>query len=269
MKTNQPLFPAVIASTIVAAGFLAYFIAVVAVLYVLQWGYDQKHTINVPERPDFSAFVNVNEKKQAFFGYVGVLAEIENQRIQKKRNRLEYIANAYSEGNALTRRQKKWVLALGIEYSVSTQEGSQEIQYEPLFDALRKRVNIVPIALVQAQAAIESGWGTSRFALEANNLFGQWCFSKGCGVVPESRVEGRTHEVAQFASDGESIRAYMRNLNTFSAYKQLRALRAGIAPDRLGKSGAELAAALIKYSERGEAYVHEVQHMIRSNTLEH
>ena len=72
---------------------------------------------------------------------------------------------------------------------------------------------------------MESGWGESRFAQQGNNLFGEWCFTKGCGIVPSQRKEGATHEVRRFDSVDDALASYMHNLNTGHAYKALRVAR--------------------------------------------
>jgi Bax protein len=128
-----------------------------------------------------------------------------------------------------------------------------------------KRVDTVPLELVLSQAANESAWGTSRFARKANNLFGQWCFSKGCGLVPARRNAGSTHEVAAFKSPQLSVRSYLRNLNTGRVYKDLRNIRAAKRAEGKQATAYEIAAGLSKYSERGQAYVKEIRAMIKYN----
>ena len=116
-----------------------------------------------------------------------------------------------------------------------------------------------------AQAANESAWGLSRFAQKGNNLFGQWCFKKGCGIVPGQRNAGANHEVRKFASINDSVASYMHNLNTGRAYKDLRKLRATLRSTNAAVDGHTLAKGLIKYSSRGKAYVKEIQSMIKTN----
>ncbi|MEM0954566.1 MAG: glucosaminidase domain-containing protein [Pseudomonadota bacterium] len=130
---------------------------------------------------------------------------------------------------------------------------------------LRRRLGVLPESLVLAQAAIESGWGSSRFARQANNLFGQWCYQAGCGLVPARRRAGATHEVRSFETIEAAIDAYYRNLNTNPVYKPVRDIRenADTSP-----SGLELAAGLELYSELGDAYIEKVRKLIRSNDLE-
>jgi uncharacterized FlgJ-related protein len=134
--------------------------------------------------------------------------------------------------------------------------------------ALLQRVDTLPVSLVLAQAAIESGWGTSRFAREGNNLFGQWCFDPGCGLVPAARRTGARHEVAAYASVNDSIDAYLLNINTHSAYRDLRELRARARAEGREPTGLELATGLRSYSERGELYVQDVRSIIRGNGLD-
>ena len=128
-------------------------------------------------------------------------------------------------------------------------------------------MDIIPPSLVMAQAANESAWGTSRFATQGNNLFGQWCFNQGCGLVPRSRPEGMSHEVEVFDSPYQSIRSYITNLNRHNAYQGLRDRRDALRAQGQFPDGATLAGGLEAYSERGQAYVHEIRAMINSNGL--
>jgi Bax protein len=128
-----------------------------------------------------------------------------------------------------------------------------------------KRVDGIPPALVVVQAANESSWGTSRFAKEGNNFFGQWCYVQGCGIVPNMRSSNAAHEVAKFDNVDDSIRSYINNLNTQVSYAQLRDIRASLRQKGQKITGYELAQGLIKYSTRREAYVAEIQEMILQN----
>lgn len=132
---------------------------------------------------------------------------------------------------------------------------------------LMQRVDIIPPSLVLAQAANESAWGTSRFARMGNNLFGEWTFKPGTGIVPEGRPPGETYEVRKFTSLYESIRSYLNNLNRNAAYRGLRRVRADLRKEGLPVTGMALAQGLLKYSERGEDYISEIQAMIRHNKL--
>lgn len=132
-------------------------------------------------------------------------------------------------------------------------------------DELLTRVDTIPEDLVLIQAANETGWGSSRFAREGMNFFGQWCFKKGCGLVPQSRSEGLSHEVAVFKSVEDSVGSYMRNLNSNAAYSLLRAIRADLRAQNQPVSAEKLVYGLMNYSERQEAYVEELLDMLRHN----
>ena len=132
---------------------------------------------------------------------------------------------------------------------------------------LLNRVDEIPVSMVLAQAAIESAWGTSRFARDANNLFGQWCYEKGCGLVPLRRNPGSKHEVKKFDSIEDAIEEYLHNLNTNNAYNYLREVRTNLRQDNQVLSGNKLAEGLLNYSEMREKYVEEVRAVIRINKL--
>jgi Bax protein len=125
---------------------------------------------------------------------------------------------------------------------------------------LVNRVDVVPLSLLLAQAALESSWGTSRFAREANNLFGIWTWGEK-GLIPLDREEGMTHKVAIYDSILDSIRAYLTMLNRLPPYLQFREIR------RKSRNPLKLAEGLVYYSERGDSYVWELQNLIESNNL--
>lgn len=127
------------------------------------------------------------------------------------------------------------------------------------------RVDTIPENMVLIQAANETGWGSSRFAREGMNFFGQWCFKKGCGLVPQSRTKGLSHEVAVFKSVDDSVGAYMRNLNSNAAYGLLRSIRADLRAQGKPVKAEDLVYGLMHYSERQEAYIDELLEMLRHN----
>ena len=124
---------------------------------------------------------------------------------------------------------------------------------------------MVPESLVLAQAAIESGWGTSRFALEGNNYFGQRCYREDCGISPREQQDGG-FGLARFSSVAASVD--MLNLNTHPEYQSFRQLRASRRASNLPVTGLALLQGLRAYSERGTAYIAEIEAMIRANDLE-
>lgn len=213
-------------------------------------------------RPDFTAIEDVHTKKNEFFSYMLPMIRQSNEVIRMDRRFL------YSVRDELR-------LGLEVDSGVLNRLGelSKHYRIKPQSDLLQQvnnllvKVDVVPESLVLAQSANESGWGTSRFAREANNFFGVWCFSPGCGLEPLSRDEGLIHEVASYASVQQSVDAYIRTINTHRAYAELRQIR---AESRAGDeiiSGVALAEGLVRYSARGLDYVREIQQMIRVNNL--
>jgi Bax protein len=133
---------------------------------------------------------------------------------------------------------------------------------------LRKRVDIVPPSLALAQAAIESGWGGSRFAQKGNALFGQRAYGcETCGMQPAGLSNDASFRVRSFGTVTASVRAYIRNLNTHPAYEILRARRHELRRQGKALDGLSLVAGLHRYSERGEAYVQDVRQIIAGNDL--
>ena len=198
--------------------------------------------------PDFAAINNVKKRKQAFFEYLRPLIRAENQRLAELRDSLDNL-----EGDELA--------ALAELYDIPPDSND-------LVARLKKRVDQIPESLVLAQAAIESAWGTSRFARQGNNLFGQWCFTDGCGIVPQARATNASHEVRRFNSPAGSVRSYMHNLNSHRAYAKVRSQRAAQRSRNEPLSGCYLAEGLESYSEKGAKYVGMVKSMIRINKLE-
>lgn len=211
------------------------------------------------------AHVDVNEKKRAFFDTLRSGVELENQRITNERERLLSMKEVVKEGHSLSAEQQQTAKRLGKLYSAPLSDGvTQE-----WLDTMLSRVNVLPEALVLTQAANESAWGTSRFAIEANNYFGQWCYKEGCGLVPLKRTPGMTHEVATFPSAQGSIHGYFMNVNRNRAYAELRQIRDTFSEQQIDATSPQaatlLTSGLIRYSERGEAYVKDLQAMIRHN----
>lgn len=216
--------------------------------------------VSLGNKPDFSAIPDADHRKQSFFQYLVPAVERVNVEVRQRRARLMRLADKHERG-ALTRAERRWLGEMAERYRVKA--GSTEARIV----ALERRIDTLPGALVIAQAAIESGWGTSRFAREGNNLFGEWCFTAGCGLVPRQRSADASHEVQWFPSVIHSIRSYMHNLNSHPAYSGVRERRT--AARRAGRQpkAVDLAGGLEKYSERGAVYVEEVRTVIRANDL--
>ncbi|MEZ9870009.1 glucosaminidase domain-containing protein [Vibrio sp. 10N.261.51.C6] len=218
------------------------------------------------DKPDFAAIEDVNKKKDTFFSYLRPSINIENKRITKERAFLTKLSETGL--NNVDSEDASYAKRLGKLYSLPVPSSGLD---DAWLKEMLNRVNVLPEALVLTQAANESAWGTSRFATKANNYFGHWCYTKGCGLVPLQRNEGSSHEVATFSSSQESVHRYFMNLNRNRAYADLRAIRAKLAAqgdDLLTTATAtELTNGLLKYSERGSDYVTDLQAMIRHNEV--
>ena len=133
---------------------------------------------------------------------------------------------------------------------------------------LKQRVDIIPPSLAIAQAANESAWGRSRFAKQGNNYFGQWCYVKGCGIVPKNRSKGAKHEVKKFSNAEASVRSYMNNLNSHHAYEKLRKLRYELRQQNKSPEGLKIAAGLTPYAGNGKIYVNRITTLIKTYKLQ-
>ena len=214
------------------------------------------------ELPDFASYSDVKEKKSAFFTYLLPLVRFSNQLVQVDRERFKRVQS--DPINLKSPEAKKITRRLNSRYRIVL----ERFPDSSFLDELDKRIGQIPESLALAQAAKESGWGTSRFSKQANNLFGQWCFTEGCGIVPARRSKGMTHEIKKFDSVGDAIEAYVHNLNTHRAYSTLRDKRYSLLKEGKSASGSDLAITLTEYSERGAIYGQEVASLIRYNKLE-
>lgn len=211
--------------------------------------------------PDFSKISDVKQKKETFFSTLYPIIELENQHVLKVRRTILTLQDQPIDD--LNQAQIRWLSGIAKYYKLANEDINAE-----MFSVLLARVDYIPPSLALTQAAIESGWGSSRFSKQGNNLFGQWCFSQGCGLVPLSRDTGKGHEVAKFASINQAVRAYIRNLNTHYSYAKLREKRAMLRENGQKISGASLAKTLHKYSEEGGRYVTKVTRFIEQNKLQ-
>ena len=210
--------------------------------------------------PDFEQYAAGKARKTAFFSYFLPLIAAKNQEIALTREKLHHWRDNSSDIGWWDARQLD---DLASQYRVK----EFTIDDNASWDKLLLKVDVLPPSLVLAQAANESAWGTSRFATLGNNYFGQWCYKKGCGLVPKQRDTGKAHEVAAFDSPQESLNSYMQNLNSHPAYKPLRKIRDQCHRNNQDITGIALAVGLTSYSERGAQYIKELQEMINFNGL--
>ncbi len=213
--------------------------------------------------PNFGAIRDVQLRKKTFLDFLQPFVDAKNNEVRMQRRRLELIAAKLQRGQRLRQDENRFLWDLALDYEVKT----DDLHDEGFIDRLLHRVDILPPSLVLAQAANESAWGTSRFAKEGNNFFGQWCYQEGCGLVPVRRRANASHEVKSFSSIEESVSAYFRNLNTNPGYQDLRLTRQALRSKEQPIDGISLTEGLERYSERGEAYVNDLQRMIYRNNL--
>ncbi len=195
---------------------------------------------------------NTKKRKNLFIQIILPLIIEENNRIKLDRKKLFTILNKNHNSNS----ENKWLNQKFEQYGVLNKDLS----------TLKVRMDTIPVSLVIAQAAKETGWGTSRFALEGNALFGQWTWS-GEGIKPADADNDATHKVMKFKILKSSIRAYQRNLNTHSGYKEFRLARAELRDRKRNLNGLILATYLDKYAETGKEYVKIIKQIIKQNNL--
>lgn len=213
--------------------------------------------------PDFASEPVVQMRKDQFYEFILPMIEAENSRLEEVRQHLVDWSAYVGNDNELPAAAIEQLTRLADRYYVETEQ-----PLGTLLDELLIKVDTLPPSLIVAQAANESAWGTSRFALEGNNLFGQWCFSQGCGMVPQSRPEGEIYEVRSFEEPLLSVRAFILNLNRHFSYEGLREERAAMKARGEAVTGVDLAPHLLAYSTRREAYVDEIIEMIQFNDLQ-
>ena len=152
--------------------------------------------------------------------------------------------------------EKQWLRQKFLEYKV---KGGN-------IDELKLRMDIIPTSIALAQAAKESGWGTSRFALEGNAIFGQWTWS-GTGIAPLMRDKSKSHKILKFPILRASVKAYKNNLNTHKSYKKFRELRKELRKGNKELKGLKLTKTLSNYAQTGSEYIKILEQIIIQNKL--
>jgi Bax protein len=199
--------------------------------------------------------------KLAFISTLLPHIEKENQRLLALRKDVESLLDELDAGNPLGRKEQQLLAELAKHYRVKQDLLTSEVARAELL----RKIDIIPSSLSLAQAANESAWGQSRFAQEANNLFGIWTYDKEKGLVPRKREQGKKHLVRIFDDVGESVRYYMHTLNSHPAYARLREIRMDLRVSGKTIDGHKLATGLEKYSAKGQQYIDIIQSLIRQN----
>ena len=201
---------------------------------------------------DLKTLGDTKTKRELFIKIVLPLILYENEKIIDDRKRLFKILgkNFNSPG------EKVWLNRRFKEYKIEDKDLAE----------LKMRMDIIPVSIALAQAANESGWGTSRFALEGNALFGQWTWSKK-GISPKNKDPDQSHKILQFQILKASVRAYKNNLNTHNAYKEFREVRAKLRQSKTKITGLALTKYLKNYAAIGEKYTEIIEGIIKHNSL--
>jgi len=201
---------------------------------------------------DIKSLGNTRTKRELFIRIILPLILNENKKITDDRKKLFTILRK----DFNTAGERVWLKRRFKEYKIDDGDLAK----------LKIRMDIIPVSIALAQAANESGWGTSRFALEGNALFGQWTWSKK-GISPKNKDKNKTHKVLQFQVLKASVRAYKNNLNTHNAYKEFREQRAKLRQDNQEIIGTDLTKYLKRYASIGVKYVQILDGIIKNNSL--
>ena len=192
------------------------------------------------------------KKKNLFIKIILPLILEENNRVKLDRKKLFAILNKSNNSAA----EKRWLNQKFKQYGVLNKD----------LLTLKIRMDVIPVSLAIAQAAKETGWGKSRFALEGNALYGQWTWS-GEGIKPAGADADTTHKVMKFKVLKTSVKAYLRNLNTHSSYKRFRLVRAVLRDNGKNLDSMLLVNYLDKYAATGEKYIIILKKIIKQNNL--
>ena len=215
----------------------------------------------------------VPEKKEIFYRFILPLVMHANRMVLDRRARLRRMSLALASGHELQSEDLVWLRQSAILLRITDEDAAAALGPSPadlqaVIEQALYRLDVIPAGLVLGQAAYESGYGTSRFAAEGNALFGQWTFG-GEGLVPEKQRKNLgDHRIAAFEWPFDSVRGYFINLSAHPAYEELRRLRAELKAAGKPLTSLALADGLIRYSERGQAYVDTLKGIIRVNKLD-
>jgi Bax protein len=206
---------------------------------------------------DFMEIKSVNERKKLFINTLLPIIYSENLKILEDRKKILDWWNE-SQGENFSRDfWPSWLFELSEKYETSDSN----------LGNLLMKVDVIPISMALAQAAIESGWGTSRYLREGNAIYGQYTFEKDRGIRPERRESNEKFFIKRFSNLSESTRSYFKNINTHRAYVDFREERKKLRMNGIKLSGVKLVKFLTSYSERRDEYVKDVENVIQSNNF--
>jgi len=214
----------------------------------------------------------VSTKKEMFFSTLLPLVVNANAMVLERRSRLRQMDAQLARGASISKDEGSWLRELAILLRIDSREKAAQMtsaaEYRRGIKEALYRLDVIPAGLVLGQAAYESGYGTSRFTIKGNALFGQWTFG-GEGLIPEQQRKNLgDHRITKFKWPFDSVRAYFLNLSSHPAYEEFRRIRAELRASGKPLSSMALADGLKSYSERGQAYVDSLKGIIRANNLD-
>ncbi len=201
---------------------------------------------------DLDNLQSVQLKKETFIKIVLPLVVAENEKILDDREKLKLL----KEKKFTSDLEKQWLRQKLLEYKVKKSN----------LDELMFRMDMIPVSIALAQAAKESGWGTSRFALEGNAIFGQWTWD-GQGIAPLNRDVNKSHKILKFPILRASVKAYKNNLNTHKSYSKFREKRKSLRDKNKSITGLALTDTLKNYAQTGSEYTKILNQIIKQNRL--
>lgn len=214
--------------------------------------------------PDFASHTLTEDRKAAFNSFMHPLIIEAQQKIIAERHQLHQIAARWQNSPQTDTKDLKKLEALARRYYAHSL--FLEKNWPELFEILDKRIYPIPSSVTMAQAALESGWGTSWLARNGNNLFGMRCFTPGCGMQSRWGCSRENFSYSRYATAQASVDAYMLNLNRHRAYQSLRKVRHNAIRDERTPDSLALIGELIQYAEEGEDYIRMLRRMLRDNS---
>jgi Bax protein len=215
---------------------------------------------------DMDKISNTNLKKDLFFKMMLPLVLKANEDVLAQRKRLDKIDDLLSKNETVSQKDKLWLNKMSRKYQAVSKQDNEIDNMKIRIGILKLKMDSVSPSLSLVQSAIESAWGTSRFAKEGNALFGEWTWD-GTGMVPRGRSKGETHSVKRFSTMYNAVKSYVNNTNRNKAYEMMWTMRAERRKANKPYDGEALASSMLHYSQRGMGYVNTIQSIIKKSKL--
>ena len=216
---------------------------------------------------DLKGIAKVNHRKKIFITLLLPLLIRHNIAITQKRSSVKILIE--KPISSLSIDEYNWLVKTALHYKIFDESISKPIITKEILKELLNRIDIIPVSLALAQSSLETGWGTSRFSIDGNALFGQWTWKTNKGIRPKQRAPGTKHSVLRFSHLAESIEDYTHNLNSSSHYRSFRSKRSALrkAGYPIDIWAQNLVEELKKYSSNSEHYILTIKSIIRENQL--